>query len=521
MVQYKETGNVQEDIAQLAQAPGLEWMAEIANRDDVDWQAVQEVHDKWSKSDSGLGMGVMLIVAIVASAVTAGAAPELALASIGLDTAMINGVSTIVVAGTTTAATSTQLALYSAITAGLTSLGAQVSVGLADAAAGGDLGDNLSDIVSIDGLRSLAASMVLAGTLSASSKSFAEMGEPGKYLAKIAIQTATDGIVGGEDLQESLLSAVGLAFGEYSAGKIDASEFNLQMKLLLHGAAGAVGAAVTGGDPYSGAMGAIVGELAALSIDSALFDGAGVDGGTDSLEGKTILAGSQIASVLAASLAGLDGGDAAATARNAVMNNYLMPQEKKELIDELNACGDDDSCKEDITAHYEMISEQRDDEFDNKMRMCKKYKDCGPVIKSFWDVGIKFTKEGNMYYDEHPEDFVLLPAAKSKWHTMVIDSVSGEPRELLTSSNGSKKYMHPIYGYEVVIDVGGHIDENAVNMGTWNKYNPGGYGPDNELITSTWNHFVYDVYPYILFGNSSEDKSSILDRLIRGLYIGD
>ncbi|WP_419787272.1 hypothetical protein [Pseudodesulfovibrio sp.] len=42
MAQYKETGNVQEGIAQLAQASGLEWVAEIADRDDVDWQAVLE-----------------------------------------------------------------------------------------------------------------------------------------------------------------------------------------------------------------------------------------------------------------------------------------------------------------------------------------------------------------------------------------------------------------------------------------------------------------------------------------------
>ena len=42
MVPYKETGDVQEDIAQLAQGPGLEWMAEIADRYDLDWQVVQE-----------------------------------------------------------------------------------------------------------------------------------------------------------------------------------------------------------------------------------------------------------------------------------------------------------------------------------------------------------------------------------------------------------------------------------------------------------------------------------------------
>ncbi|MFH1913215.1 MAG: hemagglutinin repeat-containing protein, partial [Pseudomonadota bacterium] len=63
-VEYKETGNLQQDIAQLAQAPGLEWMAEVAARDDVNWQAVQEVHDQWSKSDSGIGGPGMQLVSL-------------------------------------------------------------------------------------------------------------------------------------------------------------------------------------------------------------------------------------------------------------------------------------------------------------------------------------------------------------------------------------------------------------------------------------------------------------------------
>jgi len=62
-VEYRETGNIQEDIAQLAQAPGLEWMAEVANRDDVNWEAVQEVHDQWKKEDRGIGGPGMQLVA--------------------------------------------------------------------------------------------------------------------------------------------------------------------------------------------------------------------------------------------------------------------------------------------------------------------------------------------------------------------------------------------------------------------------------------------------------------------------
>ncbi|PKN43448.1 MAG: hypothetical protein CVU60_00020 [Deltaproteobacteria bacterium HGW-Deltaproteobacteria-18] len=67
VVQYRQTGNVRQDIEQLAQAPGLGWMGELLKRDDVNWQAVQEAHDKWAHEDSGIGgPGVQLVALAVA-----------------------------------------------------------------------------------------------------------------------------------------------------------------------------------------------------------------------------------------------------------------------------------------------------------------------------------------------------------------------------------------------------------------------------------------------------------------------
>ena len=101
IVEFKESsGDVRKDAELLSNVKGLEWMGDLLERDDVDWQAVQEIHDHWSESDGGLGAGGMLIIALVASAVTAGAASSLALAATGLEFATINGVSTLVVAGT-------------------------------------------------------------------------------------------------------------------------------------------------------------------------------------------------------------------------------------------------------------------------------------------------------------------------------------------------------------------------------------------------------------------------------------
>ena len=65
IVEFREsTGDVRKDAELLSNVKGLEWMADLLERDDVDWQAVQEIHDQWSKSDGGLGAGGMLIVAL-------------------------------------------------------------------------------------------------------------------------------------------------------------------------------------------------------------------------------------------------------------------------------------------------------------------------------------------------------------------------------------------------------------------------------------------------------------------------
>ncbi|WP_207263251.1 hemagglutinin repeat-containing protein [Desulfovibrio sp. Huiquan2017] len=256
VVELKEsTGDVRQDAELLSSVEGLEWMGDLLERDDVDWQAVQEVHDKWSKSDSGLGVGGMLIVAIIASAATAGAASHLAAMLTGLE---VGAEGAIITAG----AISTQLAMQAALTAAFTSISSQVAVALADAAAGGDLGDNLSGIISVDGLRALVATMITAGTLSTYGSDFAKMGAPGEIMAKTTVKTLTNTIVGGEDLEESFQAALGSTFASYAKGEITSNQLNDTVNLILSGATGAAGSAIAGGDPVQGALSAIVAELA-------------------------------------------------------------------------------------------------------------------------------------------------------------------------------------------------------------------------------------------------------------------
>ncbi|HHF0700706.1 TPA: DUF637 domain-containing protein, partial [Pseudomonas aeruginosa] len=60
---------VSQTIDTMVQAdPQLAWLKEAEQRGDVDWRMVQEVHDSWKYSNSGLGAAPSLAIAIVAAA---------------------------------------------------------------------------------------------------------------------------------------------------------------------------------------------------------------------------------------------------------------------------------------------------------------------------------------------------------------------------------------------------------------------------------------------------------------------
>ncbi len=270
VVEYRQTGDVRRDVEQLAQNPGLEWMGPLLERKDINWQAVQENFTKWNKSDSGLAPAATLVIAIAAAAATAGAASSLALSVMGLEVSTLTGA--VVVAGTQAAATSVQLAMVSALTAGITSIGSRLAVSVADAAAGGDLGKNLESMVSEDSARSLLTTMVSAGVLSTTASTFASYGPAGEVMANTAVKTVTSNLVGGEDLEKAFLTSLASSFASYAKSEISAEELDEAVNIVIAGAAGAASAAALGQDPVQGAMSAIVAELASTYLAPALSE---------------------------------------------------------------------------------------------------------------------------------------------------------------------------------------------------------------------------------------------------------
>jgi filamentous hemagglutinin len=305
VVEYRETGNVREDIAQLAQSPGLAWMGELLQRNDVDWQKVQEVHDAWKEEQGGVGgPGVMLVSLAVAVALTmTGVGSAFATWVTGINTttgaaaagaatagAATAGAAAGAAAGATAASlTATQLAIHSAVAAGFNSLVTQATVQLLGNQ--GDVRAALEGLVSMDTVRSVGTTMLTAGLLSGLMDVADLTSDPGlltqaedvteavnilsEELQRAALRgvvsAGVDTAINGGDLGQNLayqMQAAGVAvLGSQGARAIGTAfkdqEIGTATKYIAHAALGGTMDLAMGGDGTSGALGAVVGELIA------------------------------------------------------------------------------------------------------------------------------------------------------------------------------------------------------------------------------------------------------------------
>ena len=163
----------------LSRQPGLAWLGELAQRDDVDWQSIALAQERWDYKHAGLTQAGAAIVAIAVVALTWGAGASL----IGAQGAVVEGVAaggaatattTTSLAGLTLSSTTTTTALSGAIstTTMTTALGAAINAGFSTLASQaavslinhqGDIGQTLNDLGSQESVKQLVASMLTAG----------------------------------------------------------------------------------------------------------------------------------------------------------------------------------------------------------------------------------------------------------------------------------------------------------------------------------------------------------------------
>ena len=294
-------------------------------------------------------------------------------------------------------------------------------------------------------------------------------------------------------------------------------EIGKPTQLALHAALGCGMGAAGGGDCASGALSGVTGELMAEFADQKLNlneaqikEFAGLTGGLSAIvTGNAVgLSDKEIADNMFSG---------SRIAKNAAENNYLMPQEKAALVRELDACGGDEKCQNNVQARYEVISQPRDEMFTALYDDCKGGDSvaCGGLESLHYDLRTKLTLEGNEYFWKHFGEFELLPDYQSIFHTFIRES---EGSVNTFGENKNLKFIHPILGYEVVIDQNNKIVTDPLNIGTYNFYNPNGF-QGLDLIGSFGLHGALDVSPYEILGNSKYDPTKNYQRKlpIRGI----
>lgn len=348
VIEYRDTGNLEDSVAALASTPGLEWMGDVMARDDVTWNAVQEVHKSWDYRAQGLSGPAAAVIAIAVTAATYGGAAAAGGAfatNLGM-TATVNGVTTLTASG---------LAVQSAIAVGLSSLASQAAVSLIGN--GGDIGAVLEQLGSSSTIRSLVTSMVTAGVLSGVGAVDIGSAFGNDTLNKLAtrlvnnsvrnaISSSINTVIAGEgefgdNLLNALQSAAVLAIGATAAEGIgelrNEENLNYVSHKLAHAALGCAIAAGAGGDCAGGAIGAasgeVVGELyfseerqqafadelkTLITDDNLSFEEAVLKVQEWKQQGLDV---ARLAGTLSAFVAGADVNSADTTATNATENN--------------------------------------------------------------------------------------------------------------------------------------------------------------------------------------------------------
>ncbi|HEK1534538.1 TPA: DUF637 domain-containing protein, partial [Pseudomonas aeruginosa] len=370
---------VSQTIDAMVQAdPQLAWLKQMEQRGDVDWRRVQELHDSWKYSNSGLGVGAQLAIAIVVTYFTAGAAS----AALGSMAGVGAGSGSMMAAAGSTAMVQAGTAVGTAAAGWANAAGTAVAMGMASNGAistinnRGNLGDVVKDVTSSDALRGYVVAGTTAGltagvydkwtsTQTGTSTALPNTGAVapaaglgtwqgvGQFTSNQLLQNGTsvllDRALGGKgSLGDALQNSLANAFAAYgfkligdtTHGVLDDGSLG---KIGLHALMGGLAAEAVGGDFRTGALAAGVNEAL---VDSLAKQYASLP--IDDKKGLLIMS-SQLIGVLAASTQGDADAKSLQTgawvAGNATQHNYLSHWQEEKKRQEVDGCKDKQLCK--------------------------------------------------------------------------------------------------------------------------------------------------------------------------------
>ncbi len=298
------TLSTEQQLDKIAAMPGMEWIDDVRNSPDVDWNEILLAHEQWYDKTTSLSPAFAAVVAIAVAVATGGAGGA--------------------VAGAITSSGS--VVASAVVTAGVNAFVSQAVMAGINGAVNGDIGGAMEDLASSDTLKSLAVAMVTAGAIAQVDATFFNVDSAGVAEASEAVESAstaaqaqtgvnsainaTKAAAGGMSLtaqvgeavthavvkagiqaavyddvkfddafRQSLMQSATDAVGQYAAGKIgsafdteDAAGIETALKYISHAAVGCVigvasASVSSGGDAksncYAQGGGAVIGELIA------------------------------------------------------------------------------------------------------------------------------------------------------------------------------------------------------------------------------------------------------------------
>ncbi|WP_288432316.1 DUF637 domain-containing protein [uncultured Acinetobacter sp.] len=333
---------IRDQILALANQPGNDYLKQLVNRNDVDWQKVILAQKDWDYKSQGLTAAGAAIIAIVVAALTYGGG----VAAIGSTVQAASGATTVTVGGTTVTvgaggsatffggtllSTSTAAGVTTYTTTGIminaavTSIATQASVGLVNNQ--GDISKTVKDLGSKDSVKNLAASIVTAGLLSEVGLvlKIDTSGFPTRLLNNFTTavgSTLVQTAIKGGDLEDNLKIALlaglaGAVQGELALNIKGLEDVSYIAHKLAHALAGCIAGTIQK-QCEAGAIGASIGEVVASFYDREPIGANVVE--LQKLENKIEIT-SKLVSGIVAAYAGYDVNTAANSASIAVQNN--------------------------------------------------------------------------------------------------------------------------------------------------------------------------------------------------------
>lgn len=374
VVQYKDTGNLNDSIAQLATAPELAWMENLQTLNNVQFQGVQEAYKSWDYQQSGLTSAGAAIIAIAVAAATAGAGTALGGMAVGA-----TGVGTGITATTASGSIVLTGAYGAAANAAFTALASQAAIGLVNNK--GNIGKTLNELASSDTVKNMAFAALTAGVTSGmgneiinsalgttpiTPKEFIAASQATQAVTNATISATAQSAIYGQDFGKSFTTnlianatyAIASDAAQYVGNQYHNAELNASINgttvsfgedilhIGAHAAIGCAAGAATSGGCGNGAIGGAVGELSAQLSENYL--------GTDKLTSANM---GQYTALGTALLTGADEKGiytVNGTALNAIHNNYLSPKNRAEWDKQVDdKCGKGSSpCRDAMDQQY-------------------------------------------------------------------------------------------------------------------------------------------------------------------------